>query len=174
TGTITRTPSNTPTPLPILVGHVTWQGPPPQPSALQQQPITLTLRNGSTEVNYPAQNTDASGFFTVSVVNLVGQYNWRVKGPKYLANAGTLTLSGGPVTNQEMGLLNAGDCNNDNVVNAGDFPIIKATFGKSIGDPGYDPRADFNGDDTVNTVDFTLYKGNFGQSGAPPIGPWRR
>jgi hypothetical protein len=37
--------------------------------------------------------TDASGSFTVPVAGLAqGMYNWRVKGPKYLANAGTLLL----------------------------------------------------------------------------------
>ena len=33
-----------PTPEPLLVGHVTWQGPPAQPSAGQQQPVSLTLK----------------------------------------------------------------------------------------------------------------------------------
>ena len=61
----------------VLVGHVTWQGPPAQPNSLQQLPITLTLRLGTTEVNYPAQTTDAGGFFTVSVDSLSGTYNWQ-------------------------------------------------------------------------------------------------
>src|ERR1043165_3521332 len=61
----------------LLVGHVTWQGRPTQPNARQQFPITLTLKLGATEINYPVQTTDANGFFTVSVDGLPnGTYHW--------------------------------------------------------------------------------------------------
>jgi hypothetical protein len=66
----------------------------------------------------------------------------------------------------EMGLLRAGDVNNDNAVNVTDFTLLKTTFGKALGDPGYDARADFNGDNAVTTADFTILKSNFGQGGA--------
>jgi hypothetical protein len=116
--------------------------------------------------------TDASGFFTVPVGTLPdGIYNWRVKDPKYLANGGSLTLTGAPVTNVEMGLMYVGDANDDNVVSAGDFTILRATFGKSVGMPGYDDRADFSGDQVVNSSDFILLKSNFGTGGVPPVGP---
>jgi hypothetical protein len=159
----------------VLTGHVTWQGRPPQPHPLQAQPISLTLKSGLTERNYLPQSTDASGFFTVTTEGLPpGSYNWRVKGPKYLANAGSVTLVGAPSTQQEMGLMRAGDCNNDNVVNAVDFNILRATFGLSSGEPGYDDRADFTGDGVVSAVDFNLLRGNFGTGGAPPLRPERR
>jgi hypothetical protein len=175
--TATATPAGTP---PVLVGHVTWQGPPAQPSSRQQLPITLTLKSDAFEVNYPSQATDASGFFTVSLAGLPGgTYTWRAKGPKYLANAGTTDFGLLPVPKSkiqnpkslEMGLMRAGDANNDNIVNTTDFNILRASFGKALGDPGYDPRADFNSDDTVNITDVNLEKINFGQSGAPPVGP---
>src|SRR5205085_5439971 len=118
------------------------------------------------------QNTDSSGFFPVSVGSLSnGTYNWRVKDPKYLANVGTVTLAGAAQTNAEMGLMKAGDCDNNNVVSVLDFNILKNTFGKSQGDPGYDDRADFSGDLAVNVSDFNALKGNFGVSGGPPVGP---
>jgi hypothetical protein len=176
TATLTVTPTATATATAgsqaYLSGHVTWQGRPAQPHALQQMPITLTLRSSTIEVNYPAQNTDASGFFTVPVSTMPsGAYNWRVKGPKFLANAGTVTLSGAASTQQEMGLLRTGDADGDNRVTATDFIILKNTFGKGQGDPGYDDRADFNGDQVVTSGDFTLLKATFGMGGAPPIGP---
>jgi hypothetical protein len=155
-----------------LTGHVTWQGPPAQPNVKQQLPVTITLKLGSTEANYAPQNTDASGFFTVPVGGLApGTYNWRVKGPKYLANSGSVFLSGSGSTQQEMGLLRSGDSNNDNTVSGADFIVLKVTYGKSLNDPGYDPRGDFNNDDAVTVADFTLLKINFGQAGAPPISP---
>jgi hypothetical protein len=153
----------------VLVGHVIWQGRPAQPNALQQAPITLTLKTGTLETDYPSQTTDASGFFTVTAPSS-GPYAWRAKGSKYLATAGAVTITGA-VTNVEMGLMRPGDANNDNVVSAPDFSILKSTFGKTQGDPGYDDRADFTGDVTVNALDFTLLKGNFGLGGAPPIAP---
>jgi hypothetical protein len=168
-------PTATATPLSArLVGHVTWQGPPAQPDPRQQLPLTLTLKLGSTETNYPVQNSDSSGFFTVSVAGMPnGMYTWRAKGAKYLANSGSVALSGASITNAEMGLLRAGDCNNDNVVNTIDFNILKTTFGKTLGDPGYDQRADFTNDNIVNLNDFNPLKNNFGQGGAPPISPGR-
>lgn len=175
TRTSTSAPSITPTPARVLVGHVNWQGRPAQPNALQQLPVTLTLKSGTTEVNYPSQNTDASGFFTGSVASLGnGTYSWRAKGSKWLANSGTVTLTSSPTTQQEMGLLRAGDCNNDNVVSVQDFNILKGTFGKTQGDPGYDSRADFTGDNTVSVQDFNQLKSNFGQSSAPPVNPMGR
>jgi hypothetical protein len=173
TATFTATPARTSTPVPpaVLSGHVTWQGHPPQPNALQQVPITLTLKSGATEVDYAEQTTDASGYFTVSVGGMpAGTYTWRVKNSNYLANLGSLILTGSPSTNVEMGLMMAGDANNDNIVSVGDFNIMKPTFGMAIGDPGYDARADFTGDQTVNISDFNLLRQNFGLLGAPPAG----
>ena len=172
TSTATSSPVPTETTSPVLVGHVTWQGRPAQPNAGQQLPITLTLKLGTTETNYPVQTTDARGYFTVALGTLApGTYNWRVKGPKYLANTGNLALTGAATTNTEMGLMRVGDANGDNLVNAQDFNILKVTFGKGNGDPGYDARADFTGDNLVNVTDFNLLKGNFGFAGGQPLSP---
>jgi hypothetical protein len=174
-----------PCPTSVIAAHVTWQGPPGQPSARQQLPITLTLKLGTMEANYPSYTTDASGVFTVPVGNLpAGTYQWRAKGPIYLANAGTVAIGGLQIadykskigTHQssiglEMGTLRAGDCDNNNIVNILDFNVVKTTFGKANGDLGYDARADFNNDTSVNVADVNLQKINYGFGGAPPVGP---
>jgi hypothetical protein len=130
-------------------------------------PVTLTLKLGATEINYSGLTTDASGYFTVPVNGLPsGTYAWRTKGPRYLANAGNLTLSGVPISSAELGLMRAGDANNDNLVSAVDFNILRTTFGGTT-----DLRADFNNDGIVSSVDFNLLRSNFGQGGAPPINP---
>ncbi len=179
TSTPTDIPTNTPTntPLPptssptsvvVIVGHVTIQGRPAQPNPRQSVPITLTLKlsGGGPESNYSA-TTDASGYFTVTAPG-PGAYDYRVKNPQTLANAGNAALANG--TNAvEMGLLLTGDANNDNCVNVQDFSLLKNTFGKSVGDPGYDARADFNGDTSISVVDFNLQKNNFGICGAGPV-----
>jgi subtilisin family serine protease len=173
--TVTPVPTYTPAPGNVLVGHVTWQGRPPQPNALQQLPVSLTLKSSLSEANFSYRMTDSSGYFTVSVGTLLpGTYNWRVKGPKFLANSGSLVLTGLPSTQQEMGMMRAGDANNDNVVNATDFNIVRSSFGLSFGSPGYDDRADFTGDQVVNASDFNLVRVNFGTGGAPPLRPGGR
>jgi hypothetical protein len=159
-------------PLQVLVGHATWQGRPTPPSPLQALPISLTLKLGATEVNYPSHPTDASGFFTETIGGLApGTYNWRVKGPQYLANSGTVALTGAPSQALETGLLRVGDANNDNLVDVLDFGVLRPTFGKSLGEPGYDVHAEFNGDNTVDVSDFSLLRSNYGAVGAGPVQP---
>jgi Dockerin type I domain len=48
-----------------------------------------------------------------------------------------------------------GDVNGDGVVNCADLDIVKASFGKKIGQLGFDPRADVNGDGVVNVLDLS-------------------
>ncbi len=169
TATSTVTPTNTPAAGGILVGHVAWQGPSNQPNLRQELPISLTLSLGNVEVTYPTQNTDANGSFTVTVSNLAaGVYNWQVKGPRYLSNSGTISLTGADITHVEMGLMRVGDANNDNLVGIADFVILRSTYSKTEGDPGYDARADFNNDRVIAVSDFNLIKNNFGLEGASP------
>jgi hypothetical protein len=156
----------------VIVGHVNWQGAPAQPNSRQMQPVTLTLKLGTTEANFPSQNTDSSGYVTFTLPILPnGTYDWRVKGPKFLASAGNVALTGAPTTGFEAGLQRAGDADNNNVVNISDFNILKNSFGKMVGDPGYDARADFNNDNIVNAQDTNLHKINQGMSGPPPLNP---
>jgi len=157
----------------LFVGRVNWQGPPAQPNSMQMLPLTLTLKLGTYEYSNSRPVTDARGYFTITINSVpAGTYGWRVKGPKYLANSGVVALPGSSVTTVDMGVLRAGDANNDNLVTILDFNILKATFGRGQGDPGYDDRADFTGDRTVTVTDFNLVKGNFGSGGSPPLGPW--
>jgi hypothetical protein len=45
------------------------------------------------------------------------------------------------------------DLNGDGVVNCADLAIVKASFGRKSGQPGFDPRADVNGDGVVDVKD---------------------
>src|SRR5207245_1615196 len=129
----TSTP--TPTPGPKLVGHVSWQGRGAQPGAGQIMPISLTLKLGGVETDYSYQLTDAYGFFTVTVALLPpGAYNWRAKGPTYLATAGRARLTAGS-SSQEMGLQKTGDLNGDNVCSIQDFTLLSGNFGQSGAPP---------------------------------------
>src|SRR5439155_168993 len=158
--TPTPTPTRTATPIRQLHGHVTWQGS-TQPDARQVQTATLTLCAG-TLLTYTV-TTDASGNFTQTTTLPDGPYNWRIKSFRTLANAGSLTVTGGSAI-QDMGTMRAGDADNNNVVNAGDFSILKNAFGSTA-----DRRPDFNNDGVVNAGDFGLLKTNFGAAGAPAL-----
>ena len=91
-----------------------------------------------------------------------------MKHAQTLANSGNAVLAGGN-NSVEMGQLHMGDADNNNCVSINDQNILRATFAKALGDPGYDARADFNGDNVVNLGDFNLLRGNFGFCGANPI-----
>jgi hypothetical protein len=49
-----------------------------------------------------------------------------------------------------------GDLNGDGLVGCDDLAIVKASFGKKVGQPGFDPRADVNGDGVVNVLDLSI------------------
>jgi hypothetical protein len=120
----------------VLIGHVTWQGLPAQPSVKQMMPITLTLTTGAASTDYPVQLTDASGFFTSNVSTLpLGVYTWRAKGTTFLSNSGIFTMTAG-VNNVEMGLMKTGDLTGDNAVTISDFGQLKNNFGRGGSQPG--------------------------------------
>jgi Bacterial Ig-like domain (group 3)/Dockerin type I domain len=48
-----------------------------------------------------------------------------------------------------------GDLNGSGAVSCADLAIVKASFGKKTGQPGFDPRADVNGDGIVNILDLS-------------------
>lgn len=148
----------------VFTGHVTWEGRPAQPNALQVLPITLTLTQGANTFNFTGLTTDQNGNFSVNVDNLPdGTYTWRVKGTQSLSTSGSVALSHSLTTTVEMGLQPTGDANNDNLVDVTDFGILHATFGSNA-----DPRADFDGSGVVDITDFGLLRGNFGRLGNLP------
>jgi trimeric autotransporter adhesin len=57
------------------------------------------------------------------------------------------------VSNADFTIRLTGDLNADGAVNCDDLAIVRASFGKRVADPGFDPRADVNGDGVVNVRD---------------------
>ena len=164
---VANTPTATATPTPSMTGRVTWQG-----RMHQSYPIVLTMLRGTTVTHYPYLVTSASGRFTVPISALPpGTYTWWVKGPGYLANSGTVVLTGESPPQQEMGTMRPGDVNSDNVVDITDFTLQRNTFGRVCSELAYDARAEYNTDCIVDISDFTLLRQNFGQAGPPqPLG----
>ena len=60
-----------------------------------------------------------------------------------------------------------GDADGNGVVNILDKVLVRNNFGKSCGDPTWDPKADLNCDCVVNILDKVVVRNAFGQSGIP-------
>lgn len=67
--------------------------------------------------------------------------------------AGTGVAAGSAVNLVVSSGVLTGDVNGDGHVDCADLAIVKAAFGKRIGQTGFDPRADVNHDGVVNIVD---------------------
>jgi hypothetical protein len=60
-----------------------------------------------------------------------------------------------------------GDANKDGEVNIRDLNILKLSYAKHQGQPGYDPRADFDGTNQVNIKDLNILKRNYAKKSDP-------
>ncbi|GAB4556577.1 MAG: hypothetical protein Kow0047_00170 [Anaerolineae bacterium] len=152
-----------------LIGLVTLQGRGDPPSAAWDG-YSLTVKlypsSGGTTVVPIVETTsiDASGTFTVTGLD-PDIYDVYVKGSHSLTNYRTgIDLTAGPQT-VDFGTLLEGDANDDDYVLGADFSILATSYGRCVGDPGFDPRADFNGSDCVDGADFALLASNYGQHG---------
>jgi len=56
----------------------------------------------------------------------------------------------------ELPKILVGDLDANGSVGCDDLAVVKAAFGKKVGQPGYDPRADINGDGIVNVLDLSM------------------
>lgn len=152
-------------------GHVILPGRPSPPDVRWVTVVTGTLALASDPASVCLQFTtltDASGYFTITEELAPGDYLWNLKAGQSLANSGVAGLTGA-LNLVEMGTLRMGDANNDNCTGAIDFSLLKRSFGKAVGQQGFDDRADFNGDGVVNVSDFSLLLSTFGTCGASPI-----
>lgn len=132
------------------------------------QIVAMEVRNSSgTLLQSQNVSLDLNGNYAFDLNASVppGTYDFYAKGShwlKKLRGAVTVTSSGASGVNFT---LTNGDVNNDNEVGPSDFTILSGTFGRSLGDAGYDARADLNGDDEVGPADFTILSAHFGEQG---------
>jgi hypothetical protein len=123
------------------------------------------LVNTSTEIWERNAVTDDTGDFVVTGLTPgpcdICVKNWTTLSKKV---SGVVLISGVPV-DVDFGSLSEGDVNDDDKCNILDLSALGGSFGKSLGDPGYNEHADFNRDDKVNILDLSTLGGNFGSSG---------
>lgn len=130
-------------------------------------PVTIEIRNVGSTTPIISQNVslNASGNFSFNVNLAAGTYDVTAKASHWLRKKrGSQSSAGGSLAGQNFTLTN-GDCDGDNEVAVGDFAILSAAFGTSVGDPGYNAAADLNGDGDVDIGDFAILSANFGLIG---------
>lgn len=153
-----RTPTPTPTSATFLHITVGLQGRPPAPDSSWQVPLRLRLFVGNQLVLTETRACDSSG--SISLENLTpGSYSLYVKGQGTLSNyrANLPVVEGANLVH--MGVLRAGDANDDDAVDIVDFSLLRTLFGAT------DVRADFDSSGLVDISDFTLMRLNFGRQG---------
>jgi len=68
------------------------------------------------------------------------------------------------VSNADFSIKLYGDANGDGSISCADLSIVRASLGKRVGQPGFDPRADITGDGVVDIRDLVAVSKNVPQS----------
>jgi len=111
---------------------------------------TVTFMDGAVTLGSVSLTTSGHATFTTSSL-IVGAHSIvAVYGGDF-----ALAASSSAPFSETVVRLTLGDVNTDGVVNCVDLGIVKASFGKKTGQPGFDPRADVNGDGVVNVLDLS-------------------
>jgi hypothetical protein len=117
------------------------------------------------------------GIYSFSIANAVANTLETVQSPPlnstatqadvvYSGDTITFTVVPGSQCCPCVGDVSPGYPNCDNVVDVSDFGAFAASFGKSVGSPGYNPCADLSppgGDGTVDVSDFGAFATQFGK-----------
>jgi trimeric autotransporter adhesin len=107
--------------------------------------IVLSTDGGQTWDQTLAASVPNNGSATVRLPN-VGTTEARIK----VAAVGNVFFD---VSNTNFTIRLTGDLNDDGVVDCADLGIVRNAFGRTLGQPGFDPRADVNGDNIINIRD---------------------
>ncbi|MBX7131623.1 MAG: tandem-95 repeat protein [Fimbriimonadaceae bacterium] len=138
------------------------------------QPITIELRIPGQPVALFVRtvNLTATGSFqftTTSNAVPAGVYDIAVKGSHWLKR---LMPSVAIAANGRSGIdfvgalsLINGDADGDNEVAIGDFAVISAAYGSTVGDPNWLASADLDGDLEVSIGDYAILSANYGLAG---------
>lgn len=133
------------------------------------QIVQIQVREVGSQTSQQTQNVvlNASGNFSFDLAGTLqaNAYDFTAKGTHWLRKLrGNVSIGATGATGVDFSLVN-GDVDGDNEVGIGDYSILSASFGLSLGDPGYDPMADLNGDESVDIGDYAILSARFGAFG---------
>ena len=115
---------------------------------------------------------DGNGGFRIADISPTilppGHYDVRVKGRHTLGSRASLvtippsdSTAASPALAVEWGSLRFGDADDNHVVDAADLEVLKASFGRKLGESRFDSRVNFNADQVVDGQDFSLLAENY-------------
>ena len=147
-------------------GSVSLTGRPVPPNNQWLTTLTVKLLSpGTSTVHYTfTVNTNNMGQFSIPGL-IPGTYDILVKGATTLQNKLPSKVVADGLNTFTLGTLKEGDSNNDNYVNATDFSLLAASYGKCLGTTGYNDYTDYNNDNCVTGADFSLLAANYGLGG---------
>lgn len=138
-----------------------WQGANnPNPSVL----VEFRRANSPLSISTQLVTMKANGRFDINSPAYLAEYDIWVKSGNFLSKVVRVDTRDSSRSFPVFVLRN-GDGDGSNVVDSADFKLVNQAFGKSSGEPGYDPAADLNGDGEVGPADITWVSTNFGKQG---------
>ncbi|MBC7232388.1 MAG: hypothetical protein H5T68_03990 [Chloroflexi bacterium] len=150
-----------------LTGGISLKGRAIKPDPSYAITVTVTLYPvGGGDPDVRTARTDATGHFGLCHLS-PGTYDIVAKGYNTL----TKRVNGVQVTDDtpiiEFGLLTPGDANDDNCIGILDYSILAAAYGKCVGTPDFDARADFSGDRCIGILDYSMLATHYSECGVP-------
>lgn len=106
----------------------------------------------------------ADGRFSADGPNDEGPYALSLEHAHWLRRSVDIDTTKGNVNGVLLRLTN-GDADDDNEIAVGDYAVLSAAFGSTVGGPGWEQNADLNGDEEVTIADYAILSQNFGLVG---------
>lgn len=120
-------------------------------------------------VSVQTVSISATGQFMLAAPTLPGTYTVSCIDSHFLRRSvGPIVLDGTPGVKPvpHMTMVNGNvDADDPGAVDIGDFAILSAAFGSSLGEIEFYENADLNRDDTIDIGDYAILSGNFGLEG---------
>jgi len=148
---------------PTLTGTIDWYGL-SDPQFAPTRVSMLVSESDSTPIYSLEVAVGPNGEFEIPVPDRAIRLSMQVR--PWLRR--TLAIPQSQLTTPQTFSLVSGDVDGDNEVTIGDYADLSASFGKSAGEPGFNPFADLDFDGEVGIGDYALLSFAFGEVGDEP------
>ena len=130
-------------------------------------PVVIEIRNVGSTTPLVSQTVflTAAGNFTMNVNLAPGTYDVTAKASHWLRRKiANVPFNASGASGLSFSLDN-GDCDGDNEVGIGDYAMLSASYGSSLGEWNYNVETDLNGDQSVDIADYAILSAMYGRMG---------